>query len=315
MEQEKKKNNVGRNVVALLIAIVVGISILVAREIYATSSGTEILLTGGEIILEVGTSYSEPGFTANINGEDATNKVTTTSNLNISKVGDYTVEYQLVINYIGMKKTATRLVHVVDTTKPILKIHGDKKIKVELNDKFKKPTYQAIDNYDGDITEFVKVKSNVDLTKLGTYQIEYSVTDSNHNEVTDMVEVKVTPRKNAHITVSISKQKLTYYEYGEAVLTSNVVTGIDGKTPKGKFQVRYKARDIILKGADYESFVNYWIAFKGNSFGFHDASWRSSFGGAIYKNHGSHGCVNMPYSKVKQLYNMVAIGTPVYIQN
>ena len=75
-----------------------------------------------------------------------------------------------------------------------------------------------------------------------------------------------------------------------------------------------KATDIILRGTDYASFVNYWIAFKGHSFGFHDASWRSKFGGTIYKTNGSHGCVNMPYSKVKQLYNMVAIGIPVYIK-
>ena len=71
--------------------------------------------------------------------------------------------------------------------------------------------------------------------------------------------------------------------------------------------------DIILKGKDYESFVSYWIAFKGNSYGLHDASWRSRFGGNIYTYNGSHGCVNMPRSEVSKLYNMVEIGTPVYV--
>ena len=74
-----------------------------------------------------------------------------------------------------------------------------------------------------------------------------------------------------------------------------------------------KARNVTLKGADYESFVNYWIAFKGSAYGLHDASWRSNFGGTIYKYNGSHGCVNMPYYKVQELYNLVDIGTPVYI--
>ena len=52
---------------------------------------------------------------------------------------------------------------------------------------------------------------------------------------------------------------------------------------------------------------------KGNSYGLHDASWRSRFGGNIYTYNGSHGCVNMPRSEVSKLYNMVEIGTPVYV--
>ena len=47
--------------------------------------------------------------------------------------------------------------------------------------------------------------------------------------------------------------------------------------------------------------------------GLHDASWRSRFGGNIYIYNGSHGCVNMPRSEVSKLYNMVEIGTPVYV--
>ena len=84
-------------------------------------------------------------------------------------------------------------------------------------------------------------------------------------------------------------------------------------TPTGDYKVLSKARNVTLKGADYTSFVSYWIAFKGNSYGLHDASWRSRFGGNIYTYNGSHGCVNMPKSEVSKLYNMVEIGTPVYV--
>ena len=316
MEQEKKKKSIGKNVVALLMVIVIVLGGLIARQIYATTSSTEIHLLGEkELYLEVGSEYVEPGYTANLNEQDATERVTITSNLNTNVVGNYEIVYHLVMNYLHMEKTATRIVHVVDTTKPELTINSEKKIAIEVDSKFEYPTCTAVDNYDGNITEYVKVDSNLNLSKIGTYQIQYKITDSNRNETTESIEVKVRQKKNPYIVVSISKQKLTYYEYGEAVLTSNVVTGINGKTPKGTFKVLYKARDVILKGADYESFVSYWIAFKGNSFGFHDASWRSSFGGTIYKTNGSHGCVNMPYNKVKQLYNMVAVGTPVYIQN
>ena len=36
--------------------------------------------------------------------------------------------------------------------------------------------------------------------------------------------------------------------------------------------------------------------------GFHDASWRSKFGGTIYQYSGSHGCINLPVDKAKLLY-------------
>ena len=84
--------------------------------------------------------------------------------------------------------------------------------------------------------------------------------------------------------------------------------------PTGNFRVLNKARSVTLKGPDYESFVNYWIAFKGSSYGLHDASWRSNFGNKNYNVNGSHGCVNVPTSAMKKLYNMVEIGTPVYIK-
>ena len=56
------------------------------------------------------------------------------------------------------------------------------------------------------------------------------------------------------------------------------------------------------------------MAFIGHSYGIHDASWRSSFGGEIYKYNGSHGCINMPYYNVSKLYDMVQVGTPVHVK-
>lgn len=62
-------------------------------------------------------------------------------------------------------------------------------------------------------------------------------------------------------------------------------------------------------GLDYESFVRYWIPVKG-AIGIHDASWRSEYGGEIYKKSGSHGCINTPLDEVAKLYDLVEIGTP-----
>ena len=65
----------------------------------------------------------------------------------------------------------------------------------------------------------------------------------------------------------------------------------------------------------YESFVSYWMCFLGHGYGLHDASWRSNFGGDIYKYSGSHGCVNLPTNKAPELYNLISVGTVVIIHN
>ena len=80
-----------------------------------------------------------------------------------------------------------------------------------------------------------------------------------------------------------------------------------------------KERNRVLRGTkqpngkyEYESPVSYWMPFN-KGIGLHDASWRSEFGGSIYKTRGSHGCVNTPYSAMKTIYENVKIGYPVVV--
>jgi len=67
-----------------------------------------------------------------------------------------------------------------------------------------------------------------------------------------------------------------------------------------------------LNGEDYSTPVDYWMPFAGNV-GMHDATWRGSFGGDIYLNNGSHGCVNLPWSSAKTIYENVDAGFPVLV--
>lgn len=116
------------------------------------------------------------------------------------------------------------------------------------------------------------------------------------------------------IEVDMSEQHLYYYMEGELVFETDVVTGkTAGKrrgTPEGVNFVYAKQRNRTLRGANYASFVRYWMPVVDNV-GLHDADWRKEFGGEIYKKNGSHGCVNLPLGVTKELYDMVEIGTPV----
>lgn len=119
-----------------------------------------------------------------------------------------------------------------------------------------------------------------------------------------------------YIEMSIEGQHMWYYENGQLVIETDIVTGNPYKnksTPVGSYKILNKYTNITLKGEDYESFVNYWMGFKGTAYGIHDASWKSVYGGTEYLGNGSRGCVNTPYNNVQALYNRVEIGTPVLI--
>lgn len=118
---------------------------------------------------------------------------------------------------------------------------------------------------------------------------------------------------STYIEIDYTNQHLWYYENGELKLESDFVSGNIAKgngSPDGVFKVVYKQSPAVLVGEDYESDVTYFIVFAYNV-GIHDASWRSGFGGELYKTRGSHGCVNVPLSTAEALYEMVQKDTPV----
>lgn len=49
--------------------------------------------------------------------------------------------------------------------------------------------------------------------------------------------------------------------------------------------------------------------------GMHDLTSRKAFGGDIYKTRGSHGCINLPYSVAKKIYETIDKGYCVLVYN
>jgi lipoprotein-anchoring transpeptidase ErfK/SrfK len=118
---------------------------------------------------------------------------------------------------------------------------------------------------------------------------------------------------NTYVEIDMTEQHLWFYKNGSLVVQGDVVTGNvsnSHSTPQGIYRLKYKERDAILKGQGYSSPVNFWMPFN-NGIGIHDASWRSQFGGNIYRTSGSHGCVNSPYNLAKTIFNNIEEGTPV----
>ena len=126
---------------------------------------------------------------------------------------------------------------------------------------------------------------------------------------------------STYIEVDLSAQHMYYYQDGSVIFDSDFVSGnmsySDRATPTGIYSLYYKKSPDVLRGKalpgggyEYETPVTYWMPFCGGV-GFHDANWRSSFGGDIYLTNGSHGCINLPPSKAAELYNIIQTGVPI----
>lgn len=169
-----------------------------------------ITLNGASTItIEAGQSFSDPGAVAMDNLEgDISNRLVVDTDLDNMTPGVYTITYN-VRNASGRSaQTVTRTVIVtVDNTAPVLTLLGNNPDTIDvLSGPYVEPGYTAIDAVDGDLTAFVDVNSNVDVTKLGTYTISYSAIDQLNNQVTKTRTVVVVDRVAPVINVVGSEQ-------------------------------------------------------------------------------------------------------------
>ena len=126
---------------------------------------------------------------------------------------------------------------------------------------------------------------------------------------------------DTYIEVDLSEQHMYYYQSGSLIFDSDFVSGnmsySDRQTPSGIYTLYYKKSPDVLRGAqkpdgtyEYEEPVEYWMPFNGG-IGFHDAPWRSDFGGDIYLTNGSHGCINLPPENAAVLYSIIQYNVPI----
>ena len=117
--------------------------------------------------------------------------------------------------------------------------------------------------------------------------------------------VSVTKR----IDVDLSEQRLRYYygdlEVGNILISSGLRRT---PTPKGEFTIKAKIPVMRYRGPGYNlPNVKWNLLFYKNYF-IHGAYWHNNFGHPM-----SHGCVNVSYQDMEQLYTFAEVGTKVYI--
>ena len=153
--------------------------------------------------LEVGSDFQDPGYTALDNsGNNINSNVIKISNIDKNKVGNYTVIYSIT-DAFNFTKTATRIVRVRDTTKPLItrKFVG-LVYKHQINTVFNPlAIIRATDNYDKSLS--VSFSSGVNPNIIGKYFVVYNVTDSSGNAATTLtISVDVSDYVKPTITLS-----------------------------------------------------------------------------------------------------------------
>ena len=95
--------------------------LLILLSFYVYSNYIFNLKIEGERVvkLEYNEEYKEPGYKAFLYGEDLTKIVKVESDLDINKLGKYTIKYS--VSKKGMVKERERIVEVVDTKSPNIK--------------------------------------------------------------------------------------------------------------------------------------------------------------------------------------------------
>ena len=123
-----------------------------------------------------------------------------------------------------------------------------------------------------------------------------------------------------YLEVCTETQTAYMYVNGKLYAETPVVTGYYNlyDTTAGYHYIISKKSPARLKGSagndTWDVEVNYWLGFTADGQGFHDSTWRSSgYGGTIYKNDGSHGCVNTPLTAMSKMYKKAYVGMPVIV--
>jgi hypothetical protein len=181
------------------------------------------LIGSDNITMEFNTTYNESGATANDNleGDITSSIVIDDSALNVNTIGSYNITYDVSDSAGNAADTVIRTVNIVDTTPPVISLVGDNPQVIIVEDNYTELGATANDNYDGDLTANITIDdSDVNTSVIGSYIIEYSVTDTYGNtaevnrtvNVVDNVSPVITLIGNA--TITLERAVDTYTELG-----------------------------------------------------------------------------------------------------
>jgi hypothetical protein len=216
-------------------------------------------LTGATVVeLECGNPFNDPGATA-IDLCEGDVSTTRTGALDVNVPGTYILNYSATDSGGNRSNSVVRTIIVSDSRPPAISLIGSATVTLECGNPYVDLGATATDFCEGDLTsEIVRNQSNVNATKVGTYTVTYSVSDSSGNAaaqvtrsvvVSDTIKPVITLNGPSAITLQCGS---SYTELGASAVDAcrgSLVVEIDPSALKlnvpGVYAVKYRARDTV----------------------------------------------------------------------
>lgn len=167
-----------------------------------------IALNGAALLeLDFGMPYVELGAIA-IDNADSDVPVNINGTVLVNTIGSYEIAY-LSTDSSGNSASTVRTVNVIDRIEPDISLIGEASVIIYLGNEYTEEGATAIDNVDGDISSAVTIVDNLNIRELGSYQVTYSVIDSNGNSNSVIREVEIREPDSSFI---LSDNDMTLWE-------------------------------------------------------------------------------------------------------
>lgn len=247
VKREKTKSHKFRNFMIFLIFLMFAGAATLGLLYFMSPYKLEL---NGEKEIEVsyGSVYEEQGAVLKRFIFVSSKTIEVDGEIDTSKPGTYKITY----TSDGM--SVTRLVHVVDNEEPEILFDEDETFILNVNGNLDDLEVRAYDKYDEDIDN-VEIEGNVDIHKLGEYEVKYKACDSSLNCSTKIRKVIVKDAEAPVIKINKGDLSLTlgeekYEEYG-ATAEDNYDNNlgeikIEGKVDsnkEGTYEIKYSICD------------------------------------------------------------------------
>ena len=187
-----------------------------------------------------GQEYQEEGYSAwdNCDGD--------VTHLVVREEKDGVVSYS-VSDQAGNQITVFREIVYCEPPEPVLTLLGDETIYIDAGVGYTEPGYEAMDFVDGDLTHLVEITGTVDKYLAGTYQLTYSVTDS-EGYCTELTRTVVVQAKGIPETI-VPEGRVIYltFDDGPSVYTLKLLKVLKEYGVKATFFVMHRDLPDIMK--------------------------------------------------------------------
>lgn len=262
--ENKRPSRVHKALLIGVIALAAVLVLLVAAALIVWNVNVftlDLAMTGdGEITLEHGQSFTDPGAKASFSGsilmkEPIPVEVKSQGAVDTGTLGTYELTYTseyLLDYFFGQKtftETRTRKVHIVDTKAPEITLVADPEVYTLPGQVYAEEGYTAVDDYDGDITDQV-------IREVVGETVVYTVADSSGNQTqvvrqvvyNDPIAPELVLEGNPVVVVYVGKE---YTEPGytatdnvDGDITDRVVVeGTVDTSKAGTYELTYTVKD------------------------------------------------------------------------